>query len=102
MSKHVRVDAVELHRSSGRVLDHVDTSRVAHSGHDDDLVDAAGRWNGEIASALAHVANSWAAKRGALHQDLGRIGQAMSDGAIEYATTDHDAADAITKQTESL
>jgi hypothetical protein len=102
MPEPLRLSAEALHDASSRMLDLMDMSRREHSSHDDDIVDAAGRWNGEIANALAHVAGTWADKRAALHTRVGKIGIALSDAAANYSTTDNSGADAIKKSTESL
>ncbi|WP_074416200.1 WXG100 family type VII secretion target [Mycolicibacterium fortuitum] len=102
MPKPLRVDPEALHRASNRMLDHMDTSRREHSDHDDDLVDAAAKWNGDIADALTHVANTWAEKRAALHTSVGKIGNAMADAAVDYVTTEQNATDNIKHTGDSL
>jgi hypothetical protein len=96
----VRVSVEDVHYASSRVFDHMDMSRRQHSIHDDELVDGAARWSGDIADALAHVAANWADKRAALHRSVGEIGGAMSDAALEYAATDQSATDEIVKRSE--
>ncbi|CKH16553.1 hypothetical protein LTT02_13105 [Mycolicibacterium smegmatis] len=102
MPEPLRVNVESLHHASSAMLDHMDTSRREHSNHDDELVSAAGKWNGEIAAALGHVATCWADKRAALHTEVGRIGSAMSEAVAGYLTTDHSASDEIQKSETSL
>jgi hypothetical protein len=78
----------------------MDISRRRQSIHEDELVDAAARWSGDIADALAHVAANWADKRAELHMSVGKIGGAMSDAALAYAATDQSATDEIMKRSE--
>ncbi|ULN48862.1 hypothetical protein MI170_05645 [Mycolicibacterium goodii] len=102
MPKPLRVNVESLHHASNAMLDHMDTSRREHSDHDDELVSAAGKWNGEIAAALGHVATSWADKRAALHTVVGRMSGAMSDAVADYLTTDQNASDEIQQSETSL
>lgn len=102
MPKPLHVDLEALHSASNSMLDHMDTSRHEHSVHDDDLVDAAGKWNGEIADGLAHIATTWAEKRAALHTSVGKISNAMSDAVANYLATDQNASDNIKQTGDSL
>ncbi|WP_396913904.1 hypothetical protein [Mycolicibacterium sp.] len=102
MKSELRVDPNVLHREGNAVLDCMETSRREHSNHDDDLLDAAGKWNGEIAGALARVADVWAENRAALHQRVGNFGVGMSDAAIEYHGVDKCSEASIDRTSEAL
>ena len=88
----LRVNIEALHHASNSMLDHMDTSRIEHSLHDDELIEAAGAWRGPIGEALSYVAAGWAEQRTALHTTVGHIGMAMGDAVLSYQCTDENAA----------
>ncbi|MBF9327947.1 MULTISPECIES: hypothetical protein [Mycobacteroides] len=91
MPESFRVDAEHLHLKANEVLDHMDASRRAHAGHCDDLTAAAGKWNGEIAAALTHVATTWEDKRTVLHKRVGGMGTWMFESASSFVSTDENS-----------
>ncbi|MBP2453004.1 hypothetical protein [Mycolicibacterium lutetiense] len=98
----LRVDPSSLDREANAVLDHSDVSRREHSTHDDDLLEVAEKWNGEIAGALAHVADAWAQNRAALHQRVSKLGVGMSEAAIQYCAADKSSETVIDRTAEAL
>lgn len=102
MAESLRVDAEHLHLKANEVLDHMDISRREHSVHGDDLSAAAGKWNGEIAGALAHVATTWEDKRITLHKRVGGMGTWMFEAATTFVNTDENSKTGFDKSAEAL
>ncbi|MBE5462781.1 hypothetical protein [Mycobacteroides abscessus] len=102
MSQVFRVNAETLHLKASEVLDHMDLSRREHSGHADDLNAAAGRWNGEIASALTQLATTWTDQRAGLHKRIGNMSTGMSEAAIRYVDTEDNSKANIAKTGEAM
>ncbi|MDH6196414.1 hypothetical protein M2272_003057 [Mycobacterium frederiksbergense] len=102
MPASVNVDTARLREESDRTFVHMAESRVAHSGHDDELMEAAGQWPGDIGSAIAFVADMWSDQREDLHRHVGRIGMGMQEAAVSYDATDSNAAEAIDSVSRDL
>lgn len=102
MSQVLCVNAEVLHVKASEVLDHMDISRGEQGSHTDDLTAVAGRWNGEIASALAHVATTWADQRAGLHKRIGNMSTGMSEAAGRYIGTEDNSKANITASGEAM
>ncbi|SHQ68950.1 WXG100 family type VII secretion target [Mycobacteroides abscessus] len=88
MSEPLRFDPELLHRQANKLLDHVETHRQDHIGHDADLTELASRWPGMVGSAMENLRAGWDQQHEAIRKQVGDHATWILDATAKVVGTD--------------
>lgn len=97
MSDPVSFDAEALFRQANKLLDHVETHRQDHVGHDADLAELASRWPGVVGAAMEDLRAGWAEQYEAVRDRAGKHATWIFGATSKVVDTEADNAGRLGK-----
>ncbi|RIR68150.1 hypothetical protein [Mycobacteroides abscessus] len=71
MPEPLSYDTELLFKQANKLLDHVETHRQDHTGHDADLAELASRWPGVVGSAMEELRTGWDEQHEVIRKQVG-------------------------------
>ena len=95
MPEPLSYDTELLHRQANKLLDHVETHRQDHVGHDADLAELAARWPGVVGSAMENLRAGWAEQHEVIRNQVGEHATWIFEATTKVAGTDEGNAGSL-------
>ncbi len=92
MSESLSYDTEGLFKQANRLLDHVETHRQDHIGHDADLAELASRWPGVVGSAMEDLRAGWDAQHEVIGKQVGEHAAWIMEATTKVVGTDDGSA----------
>ncbi|OHU30939.1 hypothetical protein BKG76_04335 [Mycobacteroides franklinii] len=86
------VDPEILYQQANKLLDHVETHRQDHTGHDADLAELASRWPGVVGSAMEELRTGWDERHEVIRKHIGEHATWILEAATKVVGVDDDSA----------
>lgn len=86
-----------LFKQANQLLDHVETHRQDHIGHDADLAELASRWPGVVGSAMEELRTGWDEQHEVIRKQVGKHATGIFEVTNMVRGQDDDSAGRVGK-----
>lgn len=88
MPEPLSYDTELLFKQANKLLDHVETHRQDHTGHDADLAELASRWPGVVGSAMEELRSGWSEQHEVIRKQVGEHATWIFEATTKVVDTD--------------
>lgn len=92
MPEYLSYDPELLFKQANKLLDHVETHRQDHTGHDADLAELASRWPGVVGSAMEELRTGWDEQHEVIRNQVGEHATWIFEATTKVVGTDDGSA----------
>lgn len=92
MSEPLSYPTDVLYQQANKLLDHVETHRQDHIGHDADLAELASRWPGVVGSAMEDLRATWDEHHEVIRKQVGEHATWIMGATTKVTDTDDGSA----------
>lgn len=92
MPESLSYDPELLFKQANQLLDHVETHRQDHTGHDADLAELVSRWPGVVGSAMEDLRAGWDEQHELIRNQVGEHATWIFEATTKVVDTDDGSA----------